>query len=235
MKKPAAPPRPREKKIPDEVEMQKAGAKARYGEDGDDPMMWDLISARKHLSGCRKSAPGKALIAALIDASERHDRKSVEWKSRWGFLEAVSQAVLEGDGEFFREVARLVEARLEGPPERRVDLEVAQAFALLRARSARRKEALPTKKQVREAALFSMAFSHAMRRRAGRLAWSSLHFYLDENGRAQLPAKFLKEIQKEVERLPEQNWTVIFKRCGLADLPNDKGGQRSHRQQRYSR
>jgi hypothetical protein len=42
----------------------------------------------------------------------------------------------------------------------------------------------------------------------------------------------MKEIRKAMEQFPEQNWTRIFKRCGLAHLPNDKGGQVTHRRRR---
>ena len=204
---------------------------ARYGEDARNPIMWALINARHHLKMCSKLEPEKPLANAMFDRAEQQGRDSVHWSIRIGFYEAASKAILEGDADFFREVTRLLETRIEGPPERRIDVEVEFAFTMLRTRIGE----LPTKKQVREAALWSMALSNVIKRRATPNAWNDMHYFPSGEGRAQLKPEVVKEVRKEIERLPEQRWTAIFKRCGLSNLPNDKGGQPSQSKRRYCR
>jgi len=203
---------------------------AQYGEDARNPIMWALINAHTHLDQCNSLKPEQRLIDTLIDYAERLGRDSAHWGIRMGFFEAAAKAILAGDAEFFREVARLLESRIKGPPERRVDLAVNHAFGRLR----RHEGKLPTKKQVREAALWDMAFSNVLQRKPGPNPWEEMTFFPSGNKPRRLKPSIIKEVNAEVQLLPEQNWTVIFKRCGLSNLPNDRGGQPSHRKRPYS-
>jgi hypothetical protein len=182
-------------------------------------------------------------MEALIGEVGKRGRDHAPGTDWLPFYEAVSKAVLEGDGKFFREVGRLLEKRVKGSVDRRTDLEVAQAFATLRARAERENSPLPTKKQVREAAQFSMALTNILQRTSPSLAGvlqrkdgpgsaHALSYYPRENVAPPFSAKMIKQVKAEVDLLPEQNWTAIFKRCGLAHLPNDKGGQPAQRRNR---
>lgn len=228
------------KSIPDKESPVETGRSdnflaARYGEDARNPVMWDLINAKHHLETCRALEPKKPLADAMFDRAEQQGRDSVHWGIRIGFYETTSKAILAGDSGFFREVARLLETRVDGTPERRFDLEVEAAFNILRERLGRSTGKLPTKKQVKELALWNVAFSNVLDRMTGPNPWDEMHHFPGGNERARLKPDAAKQIEKEIERLPEQNWTAIFKRCGLANLPNDKGGQPSHRRRRYCR
>ena len=222
---------PRGKELPLESERGDSWLIAQYGEDSRNPVMWSLINAKFHLKTCSALEPDKPLADAMFDRAEQMGRDSGHWSIRIGFYEAASKAILAGDAEFFREVARLLETRIEGPPERRVDLALNHAFARLHALEGK----LPTKKQVRDAALREMALSNVLGRMPGPSAWMDAHYFPGGTDRASLKPEVRKEVDQEIERIPEQNWTALFKRCGLSNLPNDKGGQPSHSKRRYCR
>jgi hypothetical protein len=237
MKKKGGPQREEEKevrevKLPTQPEMADRCHEARYGDDSRNPLMGLVELARRDLGLCQQAAPDQPLVSTLIDATAEFDRPSDAWRERWGFHEAAAQALRAGDADFFREVARLLETRIDAPPEQRFDLEVARAFTILRAKLGRLTGQLPTKKQVRETALRAIARDNVMQAQGPKETWLEKCYYQDASGQTQMRPEIRKAVEKEVRRLPEQNWTLIFKRCGLADLPNDKGGQRTHRRQK---
>jgi hypothetical protein len=121
-------------------------------------------------------------------------------------------------------VARLLETRIGGP-HRRIDLEVSRAFKVLQQRAEIEGRELPTKREVREAALFSIAFHDFQHRQNPPLAWKQMHDF-NEAGQPRLKPEFAREVRRGIEQFPEQNWTRIFKRCGLAHLPEDSGGRK---------
>ena len=176
---------------------------------------------------CNALDPKAPLADAMFDRAEILGRDSGHWSIRIGFFEAASRAILEGDADFFREVARLLETRLNGPPYRRYDLAVLHAFNSLHSRTGK----LPTKKQVRESALKEIAMDDVMNRQPN--GWDDCTHFPPDGGKRMYKPEFLREVRKRIDLLPEQNWKVIFKRCGLSHLPNDKGGQPAHRKRPY--
>ena len=79
----------------------------------------------------------------------------------------------------------------------------------------------PTKKEVRERALRKWA--------TRRVIFRSV----ETTGRpwnGNMPTE--REVLAEQERLPRQDWTEVFLRCGLGNLPSDKGGRPSHKRHR---
>lgn len=171
------------------------------------------------------SHPKESLALALFARATALGLNSVHRWIALGFFDATSKALLDGDAGFFREVARLLEQRTGSRVEHRVDIAVHYAFIELRSRSG---GSLPTKKQVRERALRSMAREKTLDR------LGSPFVIRDEGGRAKFIKSLVAGIEKELRLLPDQNWTKIFKRCGLTHLPHDRGGQPSH-SKRYCR
>jgi len=215
--------------MPDPEEMLDVAEEAQFGDDAGHPLVWPLIYARLELLFYRDESPELPLAAALREIANRPKGRGKARLENGEFYEVLLQAIVDRDGEFFREVARLLETRCEGM-ERRMDFEVAHAFHRLCAQAGRTLP--PTKKEVREAALFTVAFANVVRRKPSPDAYWDMHANVDSHEPLVLKPEAEQEILKEVERIPEQNWTRIFKRCGLAHLPNDKGGQRTHRARR---
>jgi len=220
------------KTLPHPDEMRGAQLEAIYGDDALNELLWDLRSAKSDVEFCHELAPHAPIISAMITRIQARGPDEDQKTLLPDFYEAVSKALLDSDAGFFREVARLLETRLEGPPERRLDMEVVRAFNFLRARAKWRKEPLPTKCRVREVALRLIAFSNVMNRRGSPEKPARVGLLSGVNWRTQLEPEILEAVEREIELLPEQNWTRIFERCGLADLPADKGGQPRHRQRR---
>jgi hypothetical protein len=109
--------------------------------DDDAPSMADVVELVTNTD-----APRESLALDLFNRA----RRSGDYQAL-RFFDDVAKAILGGNADFFREVARLIEQRIHGDPvERRVDVAVNQAFweLLLATR------ALPTKKQVRERAIY---------------------------------------------------------------------------------
>jgi hypothetical protein len=205
---------------------------AAYGYDADNPILWHLINLRNQLQLCRSTEREKSPALALFSRATTLGLNTVHRDFALGFFDAAAKALLRGDAVFFREVARLIEQRIKGHPvERRIDLAVHYAFIELQSRS---EGSLPTKKKVRECALKWMAMDKAFERLGPKFVITDV-FYWSEGGRAKVKKSLLAQMEKEFDLIPEQNWTKIFKRCGLSHLPNDKGGQPSHSKRRYCR
>ncbi len=201
----------------------------------DDPLTVDLVIAQNQLeSCCTADLPKESLALSLFAIATRSGLDPFHTKAILGFFEVAAKAILDGDGEFFREAARLLEQRVGARPfERRVDVAVHHAFIELQSRS----KSPPTKKQVRERALYLMATWNVMSRFGRRVAieqvFEASAKASGEGRQAKVKKSLLSDIQKEVRRFPRQKWTRIFKRCGLSHLPKDKGGQPSHRKRVY--
>jgi hypothetical protein len=217
--------------LPDLQRLGEVLAEAQFGDDARNPLLWQLLRSRFSLMIARDEAPGGSLIASLRESARRRKKPAGMWLSDSEFYEALFQALLNRDAEFFREIARLLETRIDSA-ERRMDLEAAKAYDTICAIAERTGRPLPpTKKEIREQALFAVALANVIRRDSS--AHAELGVYEEsEEGPLVLRDEVRKEVLQEMERISEQNWTRIFKRCGLAHLPNDKGGQRSHRARR---
>jgi hypothetical protein len=216
------PDKPRGQKLPDAEEVSAIADYAQYGEDANNPLLWQLLDLKTRLEA--NGNPDQAIILALMSKMrESLGKGDPQWQSE-AFTAAVEQAVLTRDGDFFREVARMLETRI-GAPYRRVDLEVSRAFLTLHSHAESEGRGLPTKREVREAALFSIALRDFEGRQNPPLSDEQMYDY-DEEGVPQLKQEIARVVHREIERLPEQNWTRIFKRCGLAHLAEDSGGRK---------
>ena len=87
---------------------------------------------------------------------------------------------------------------------------------------------LPTKKEVREKALFSIALNDFERRQNPPLSLEQMYDE-DEEGVWHLKPEIASAVRRATKQLPEQNWTRLFKRCGLAHLAEDKGGRKARK------
>jgi hypothetical protein len=217
----------RGKKLPDAEELKAIAAHAEFGEDAENPLLWQLLDLKMRLEANAKCDPGGPTTVALANRlREGHGKGDPMWRSE-AFMAAVEQAVLNRDAEFFREVARLLETHIAGP-HRRIDLEVSRAFYDLCDQARHEERELPTKREVREAALYSIALEDYQRRHHPLQTWEQMHEF-DEEGVPRLKPEFARAVRREIDQFPEQNWTRIFKRCGLDHLAEDKGGRRSKR------
>lgn len=204
--------------------------KASHGDDAHNPVLWLLIVARDHLKTCRVLDADKPLASALFERSVRRDGLHTRGAIQLGFFEAAARAVIEGNASFFVEVARLLTHLSHPlPVQQAMDEAVFQSFRTLE----RRNDGLPTKKQVRDMAETLVATDRALR----HIKWRFITDIYEPAGKSGLrwKPKIQQEIDKEYTRLPVTNWTVVFKRCGLARLPSNKGGQPSHKKRSYYR
>jgi hypothetical protein len=204
--------------------------KACHGRDARNPILWLLIVGRYHLETCRVLDPDKPLASALFERSARRDGLHTRGAIQLGFFEAAANAILKRDSSFFREVARLLEQRIGRGPERRIDDAAITCVTILEARTG----SLPTKRDVRECVRELIATDRVM----GRTKWRTIgdiYEFPTGGGKARLKPALSNEIEKELAgSFPKQDWTKIWKRCGLSHLPADKGGQPTHKKQRYS-
>jgi len=208
---------------------------ATYGDDSCNPLLWHLINLRSQLELCGGNKLPKGSLALAQALFSR--ATSLGLHHRWfalGFFDAAAKAVLDGDADFFREVARLLEQRISGGiVERRIDVAVHSAVNRLRSLTG----LLPTKRQVREDALELLAWHNAINRLGPQFSITDVfdNFWDEKTGRPRVKKSLADAVKKELERLPAQNWTKIFKRCGLSHLPHDRGGQPSHSKRPYCR
>ena len=216
------PDQPRGRELPSEEEIKAIFGEAQFGEDAENPMLWQLWDLKTQVA-VRASPEGPSIIALTNRFREHIGKAGPMWRSE-AFIADLEQAVLTRDAEFFREVARLLETRVAGP-QRRIDLEVTSAFIVLRADAEHEGREWPTKKEVREGALFSIALADFERRQNPPLSEDQM-YDCDEEGVPQLKPEIARAVQREMEQFPEQNWTRVFKRCGLDHLAEDKGGRR---------
>jgi len=203
-----------------------------YGHDSHHPLLWDLINLRNQLDLCRRGGPDLPKDSLALALFDRATTLGLHTVHRWfalGFFNAAAKAVLDEDADFFREVARLIEERIKGNPvEQRVDLAVHHVFSELKSEN----KALPTKRQVRERALQWLAWDRALNRLGTNFVFTDV-FDRDEYGRPKVRKSLLVAMRKELDLIPVQDWTKIFKRCGLSHLPHDRGGQPAHSKRRY--
>jgi hypothetical protein len=133
------------------------------------------------------------------------------------YRERVTKAIIDWNQDFFREVAEAMDfvEHKELDPLRFVLL---SALWLLIARV----PAEVTKRKVRQLALRWWAIER-LRRRYAHVEKQLPYFVHHE-----APPEIEREIRKEVEGLPKQDWTDLFKKAGLRDLPADPGGSPTH-------
>lgn len=194
-----------------------------YGEDARNPLLWQLVNAREHLEISQKlDDPKIPLILSLVQRALRKggNSESVHFSIATGFFEDVANAVMKRDVGFFKDVARLLGERVGGEPHLKMDLIVQTCFTILRARS----PSLPTKKAIRDMALRWLAEQNILNRGGKQRNFFDM---MQPSVRAEVETE-LKLLQRR-DQNRQWNWTQIFKRCCLSDLPSDKGGKPSHR------
>jgi len=204
--------------------------RARYGSDSQSPLFWileNLHANDMHTHYClaekkiRISSPAADYINALLEEWKRNQEwdelsTDLEWLPASLFFDLATIAVRRRDAAFFEEVARILREKIVPRQE-----DMAGRHVLVAYEEVKQPGSEPTKKEVRERALRKWATQRVILRRVkttGR-PW---------NGN--MPTE--REVLAEQERLPRQDWTEVFRRCGLGDLPSDKGGRPSHKRHR---
>jgi hypothetical protein len=125
------------------------------------------------------------------------------------FHDKVSAAILNDDSKFFRKLADAIDE----PSDRLRPIRfVFFAFEYLFGEP-RKYGKLPTKGEVKKAAIKDWAYARCLV--SGKVVKG-----LDEASKTET----YKRVMKEIEALPEQKWSRLFKRAGLEDLPEDRPG-----------
>jgi hypothetical protein len=125
------------------------------------------------------------------------------------FHDKVSAAILNDDSKFFRKLADAIDE----PSDRLRPIRfVFFAFEYLFDES-RKYGKLPTKGDVKKAAKKDWAFARCLV--SGKVVKGR-----DEASKAETH----KRVMKEIDLLPQQKWSRLFKEAGLEDLPEDRPG-----------
>jgi len=124
------------------------------------------------------------------------------------FYDWATIAVRRRDATFFKEVARLLEDKIEPQKE-----DFAALHAIMAYKELKELGKDPTKRDVRERAIRKWK------------TWNVIIKKRERPWNGEMPTN----LELVLEKIPRQNWTRVFKRIGLSDLPSSKGGQPSHK------
>lgn len=199
--------------------------RARYGDDSQSPLLWVLEKLHGNYDYTLHELVAKKIrwwvkqadyVNALVnewrrDRSEEEQSAELELLPATLFFDFAVIAIKRRDYRFFEEVARLLREKIEPLQEDVVGKHVLFAY-----RELKQPGSEPTKMEVRERALTVWATWRLILRRKGSNPWDG-----------EMPSS--KDVETEKDHLPQQNWTQVFRRNGLFHLPNNKGGQPSHK------
>jgi hypothetical protein len=150
--------------------------------------------------------PGDKHREVVFEITDREPGLKAEWNER------IRSALIRRDASFFREFADALEfSQME---LLNVNGLAAQAFIDLRFS----KGGLPTKREVRERTRDLWAIRKGLKERG--------------NSKLREDIKGGLVIGSMLQKFPKQNWTRIFKKLGLENLPEDPGGQPRQRRNR---
>ena len=201
--------------------------RARYGADSKSALFWVLEKLHANDGETYRCLAAKRIriseveqdyINALVAQWKREqlvDGRAIEFEllSPALFFDWATIAIRKRDYKFFEKVARLLRDKVVPLQEDSVGRHVINAYTEVKEPGGE-----PTKKKVRETALRNWA-THRLLVRAVKKTGKPW------NG--DMPTE--RAILEEQENLPRQDWTEVFQRVGLADLPSDKGGRPSQK------
>jgi hypothetical protein len=138
------------------------------------------------------------------------------------YREKVAKAIIEWNSDFFREIAEAMDFAERRQLEPRRFIFLAMRELLFR----RSSFGEITKRDVRRLAQRWWAIERL--RRSNGYARREKELELLGALRSEVNPTIERAIQKEIEILPQQDWTRLFKKAGLQDLRADPGGQPTH-------
>jgi hypothetical protein len=146
--------------------------------------------------------------------AERERHREYSRRIAEEFHSKASQAVLGRDERFFQRMAAAIVYYKKQPDILRPERYLLFAFEAYERYVELGEEALPTKRKIREEAEWMWAVQREIRQ--GRLVRG-----LSEAARREGE----RRIREAVKSLPEQDWSKLFRKAGLAGLPHGRGGR----------
>ena len=189
-------------------------------------LMFSMEDAESIVTRARQLCPNCSVLNAMDVLHSKDSSSSLRWKGRLDFFDEVATALIDGDEEFFRNVATVLQTGLNRGPYERWTIYIHKAYFELLGRVS---GIIPTKKEVRELA----TYKHAVDDRwtlADKAVYKDKHVFIATEGKAIDARK--KQLADPDSTKNNKAWTARFQRAGLSELPSNRGGQPTHNKPR---